>query len=183
LPQIDVEFNLDANGILNVGATDKGTGKSQKIEIKGSSGLDKSEIERMKKDAEAHADEDKKRRELVDLRNRGETTVYQYRKQLEELGDKVPAEVRGKIESAMSNVEARLKEDDGEALKRAMEELDKVAQEMGKAAYESAGQGGAGEAGPQGPGGEQAAGSGGSGGSGKKASGDDVIDAEFEVKE
>jgi len=175
-PQIEVEFAIDANGILNVTATDKGTGKTQNIEIKGSSGLSKDEIEKMKRDAEAHAADDHKQRELVDARNQAENTVYQMRKQLEEHGDKVPAEVRGKIESAINDLESKVKTDDAEAIKRAMNELMKVAQEMGKAIYEKT----------QGPAGGQAGSSPGADRSQGKtpgSGGDDVIDAEYEVKE
>ncbi len=99
MPQIEVTFKIDANGILNVHAKDKQTGKEQSIEIKGSTGLDESEVERMKKDAEAHAEEDKKQRELVDARNQAENTVHAIRKQLEEHGEKVSSEVRGNIEN------------------------------------------------------------------------------------
>ena len=172
VPQIEVEFAIDANGILSVTATDKQTGKSQNIEIKGSSGLSEDEIEKMKQDAEAHAAEDKKQRELIDARNQADATVYQMRKQLEEHGDKVSAEIRGNIESAIDNLETKAKADDVEAIKRALDELNKVAQELGKAVYEQTG----GEQAAQGqPGGEQAAG-------GKKED-EDVVDAEYEVKE
>ena len=123
MPQVEVEFEIDANGILNVSATDKGTGKSQNIEIKGSSGLSEEEIKKMKADAEAHAEDDSKRRELVDTRNQAENTVYQIRKQLEEHGDKVSAEIRGQIESAINDVESKIKEDDVQAMKRALEQL------------------------------------------------------------
>jgi len=178
MPQIEVEFAIDANGILNVAATDKATGKSQKIEIKGHSGLDKSEIDRMKKEAEAHADEDKKRRELVDARNQAENLAYQLKKQLEEHGDKVASDVRGRIESAISNVEARVKEDNVDAIKKATAELEKVAMELGKAVYEKVkAPGGAPGAGPAPEGGPEAKPEGG------KKKGDDVIDAEYEVKE
>ena len=181
MPQIDVKFALDANGILSVTATDKATGKNHKIEIKGSSGLDKAEVERMQKEAEAHAEADKKLRELVDARNQGENTVYQMRKQLEEHGDKISAEVRGKIESAINDVEGKIKGDSAEAIKRSLEALDKVAQEMGKEIYEKTGA--TGEAGA-----EAAAGTGSSSSREEspkagKGSKDDVIDAEYEVKE
>ncbi len=170
VPQIEVEFNIDANGILNVRATDKATGKSQQIEIKGSTGLSQEEIERMQKDAEAHREEDRKRRELVDTRNQADHRVYQTRKQLEEHGDKVSPELRGRIESAISNLESKLKEDSIEPIRKAMEELDRVAQEMGKEIYEkTAAQSG----GAQAQAGAQAGGK----------EGDDVIDAEYEVKE
>ncbi len=188
MPQIEVEFNIDANGILNVSATDKATSKVQKIEIRGSSGLDKEEVERMRKDAEAHASEDKKRREAVDARNQGESTVYQIRKQLEEHGDKIDAELRGKIESAANDVDAKLKGDDADAIKRSVEALNKVAMEMGKSIYEKTGQapgaeGAPGSAPGNGPGAGQAGGDGAANGQKNGKGGDDVIDAEFEVKE
>jgi molecular chaperone DnaK len=177
MPQIEVEFAIDANGILNVAATDKGTGKSQNIEIKGSSGLSEEEIRKMQSDAEAHAAEDKKQRELVDARNNAENTVYQIRKQLEEHGDKVEAEVRGNIESAITSVESRVKEDDAEAIKRATEELLKAAQALGQAIYEK--MGAATGAGGAADGGGATGGDGSSGGGGD----DDVIDADYEVKQ
>ncbi len=173
LPQIEVEFNIDANGILSVTATDKATNKSQNIEIKGSSGLSDAEIDQMKKDAEAHEDDDRKRRELVDAKNTADNAVYQTRKQLEEHGDKVSPEVRGNIESAVSSVEDKLKADDAAAITAALEELNKQAQELGKAVYEAA----AAESG----GGDAASGSDATAGS--DSANDDVIDAEYEVKE
>jgi molecular chaperone DnaK len=175
MPQIEVEFALDANGILTVTATDKGTGKKADIKITNSGGLNKDEIERMKRDAELHADEDKKRREVVDLKNRGDALIIQTRKALEEHGGKVSAESRGQIESAISSLETALKGDDREAIERSTKELEKSSYDLGKAVYEA-----------------QAAATGGRGASdasagtepkptgGKK---DDVIDAEFEVKE
>ncbi len=137
MPQIEVEFALDANGILNVSATDKATGKSQKIEIKGSSGLDESEIERMKKEAEAHAEEDKQRREVIDLKNRAEAIVHQTRKSLDEHGEKVSPETRGSIESALSNLEDKIKGDDKAAIENALTELENASMELGKAVYEA----------------------------------------------
>jgi len=177
IPQIEVEFNIDANGILNVTATDKATGKSQNIEIKGSSGLSDEEIEKMKKDAESHAEDDRKRRELVDARNTADNAVYQTRKQLDEHGDKVSPEVRGNIESAVSNLEEKLKADDAAAITAALEELNRQAQELGKAVYEAA----AADAGKAQAGGT--AGSTGQADTGSDQSSDDVIDAEYEVKE
>lgn len=174
LPQIEVTFNIDANGILNVSAKDKQTGKEQSIEIKGSSGLSDDEIERMKADAEAHADEDKKMRELVDTRNQGDQMVYQIRKQLEEHGEKVPSDVRGKIESAISDVEERVKGDDVEAMKASLKTLEEAAMELGKAIYDQTDGAAEGTPGDD----QQTAGSpSGSGGN------DDVIDADYEVKE
>jgi molecular chaperone DnaK len=184
MPQIEVEFAIDANGILNVAATDKATGKTQKIEIKGSSGLSQDEIEQMKKDAEAHAAEDKRQRELVDIRNQADNAVYQTRQQLEEHGEKVSPEVRGRIESAVNDLESKIKQDDGEAIKRALAELEKASQELGKAIYqkmasEQAARGGEpGETAGAGAGQKKGGASGGG-----TSGGEDVIDAEYEVKE
>ncbi len=173
VPQIEVEFAIDANGILTVTATDKGTGKKSDIKITNSSGLNKDEIERMKRDAEAHAAEDKKRREVIDLKNRADAMVLQARKSLEEHGGKISPENRGQIESAISNLETALKGDDKDAIERTMKELEKSSMELGKAVYEAT-------AAQQAQGaGAAPAGSAGPAGNGK----DDVIDAEFEVKE
>jgi len=172
LPQIEVEFAIDANGILNVTATDKSTGKSQNIEIKGSTGLSEEEIEKMKQDAEAHAGEDKARRELIDIKNQADHLVYTTKKELEEHGDKVSAESRSNIESALSNLEEKLKGEDKDAIDAAMKQLNEALPELGKAVYEaSAGQTAGGEAGE------------GAGATAEKSSDDDVIDAEYEVKD
>jgi len=169
-PQIEVEFSIDANGILNVSATDKATGKSHNIEIKGSSGLSDDEIDRMKREAEQNADDDKAKRELVETRNRAEQIAYSTKKSLEEHGEKVEAEVRGEIESAISNLEEKIKGEDKPAIEAALANLEKVSTELGKAVYEASAK----DAAP----GEDPAGAAPSGGEG-----DDVIDAEFEVKE
>jgi len=166
MPKIDVEFAIDANGILNVSATDQATGKKQEIKITGSSGLSKDDIEKMKREAEANADADKKRRELVDLRNQAEQIVYGTKKAMTDLGDKVPAATRSAVESAISNVEERVKGDDPAAIQKALDALNQAAQELGKISYESAKAGG----------GEGAA------TDGAKPK-DDVIDAEYEVKD
>lgn len=168
-PQIEVTFEIDANGILNVKALDKATNKEQSIEITGSSGLSDTEIDQMKKDAEMHAEEDKKKRDLVDTKNQADTIIFQTRKQLEEFGDKVGPEVRGKIESSLSNLEDKLKGDDADAIKAALQALNNDVMELGKAAYEGAGQPGA-DAG-------QAEGE-----RSGESNDDDVIDAEYEVK-
>ena len=165
VPQVEVEFSIDANGILNVSATDKATSKKQEIKITGSSGLSKDEVERMRKDAEAHEAEDKKRRELIDTKNRAEQVAYQVKKQLEELGAKVPAETRTKIEGAVSNLEDKLKGDDQQAIEAALNNLMNAAGELQQAAS-AAGAAGAGATG------------GATDGGAKK---DDVIDAEYEV--
>lgn len=174
-PQIEVTFEIDANGILNVKAADKATGKESNIEITGSSGLSEAEIEKMKQDAEAHADEDKKARELVDLKNQADQVVFQTRKQLEEHGEKVTPEIRGKIEGSLSNLEEKIKGDDGEAIQAALTTLNEDVQELGKAVYEASAAAG-GEAGADG----EASAEGSS--EGDANDDDDVIDAEYEVK-
>ncbi len=174
MPQIEVEFAIDANGILNVSATDKATGKSQNIQITGSSGLDKDEIERMKTDAEAHASDDQARRELIELKNQAEQVAYQVRSQLEEHGDKVEADVRSSIESSLSNLESKLKEDDKDAIEAALKQLNDSATELGKAVYEAAAQ-------ESQAGGDAASTDGGD--PDDRPQDDDVIDAEYEVKD
>lgn len=136
-PQIEVEFAIDANGILEVSATDKATGKSQKIEIKGSSGLTDDEIETMKQDAEAHAEDDKQRRELVETKNKAEMMMHETKKSMDEHGDKISQEARGSIESALSNLEEKLNGDDKEAIEAALTALAGAAEELGKAVYEA----------------------------------------------
>jgi len=178
MPQVEVEFAIDANGILNVAATDKATGKTQKIEITGSSGLSKDEIEKMKHEAEAHASEDKARRELVDIKNQAEQMIYATRKSLEEHGDKVSADIRGNIESALSNLEDKVKGDDKAAIEAAVTQLNNASMELGKAVYEAT------KNQPKTEG--TAAGDSDASGTGESASragGDDVIDAEYEVKD
>jgi molecular chaperone DnaK len=170
MPQIEVEFAIDANGILKVTATDKATSKSNKIDITNSGGLSESEIEKMKADAEAHAEEDKKRREIVDLKNRAEGFLSSIRRSLEEHGEKVSAEVRSSIESAMSNLESKIKGDDKDAIEAALKELETVSSELGKVAYEQAAAAG-----------NQAAEDGAA--SNKSGGDDDVIDADFTVKD
>jgi len=179
VPQIEVEFAIDANGILTVVATDKGTGKKADIKITNSGGLSKEEIERMKRDAESHAADDKKRREVVDLKNRADAFMIQTRKSLEEHGDKVSPEARGQIESAISALETALKGEDKDAIERSMKELEKAGMELGKAVYEAEAAKQKGAAGPTGD--DDSGGNG--NGNGKKSGKDDVIDAEFEVKD
>jgi len=172
MPQIEVEFAIDANGILKVSATDKATGKSQNIEITGSSGMSKDDIEKMKSDAESHAAEDQAKREVIELKNQAEQIVYATRKQLEEHGDKVNAEARGNIESAISNLEEKVKGEDKAAIEAALNQVNTGALELGKAAYEAASA-------------EQTADaeSGECCGDESCKNGDDVIDAEYEVRD
>jgi molecular chaperone DnaK len=188
IPQIEVAFDIDANGILNVSAKDLGTGKQQSIEIKSSSGLNDEEVEKMTRDAEANAEEDKKKRELVDLKNQADQVAYSTEKTLKEHGDKVSAETRGNIENAMNNLKETLKSDDADAINKAMENLSTAGQELGKILYEEAAKKQAETAGAQ----PDAAGPGPGAGPGpspqpesaaSKPGGDDVIDAEFEAKD
>jgi len=175
MPQIEVSFNIDANGILNVSAKDMATGKEHSIEIKGSSGLSEGEIGQMRQDAEAHADEDKKRRELVDVKNQGDQMAYQVEKTLNEQGEKIDASDRSNIESAVSSLREVVKGDDAEAIKRAMTNLEQASHKLAEQMY----QGAAGAQQQAVPGQAPPEGDPGAGGEG----GDDVIDAEYEVKE
>ena len=137
VPQIEVTFDIDANGIVSVSAKDKGTGKENTIKIQDGSGLSQEEIDRMVKDAEAHAEEDKKRREEQELRNQAESTSYQTRKFLDENSDKVSEVVKTQVTEAADAVDEALKGDDIEAIKSAVEKLGTVSQEMGKQIYEA----------------------------------------------
>ena len=164
---------------MNVSATDKATGKTQQIEIKGSSGLNDDEIEKMKQDAEAHAEDDKARRELVETKNKAEMMMHETKKSMDEHGDKISQEARGAIESALSNLEEKLKGDDKEAIEAALTALASSAEELGKAVYEAtAANATGGEAGD----GECCGGDGEDCGDGS-CNADDVIDAEYEVNE
>ncbi|WBT08534.1 molecular chaperone DnaK [Corynebacterium sp. SCR221107] len=137
VPQIEVTFDIDANGIVHVTAKDKGTGKENTIKIQDGSGLSQEEIDRMVKDAEAHAEEDKKRREEQETRNSAESMAYQTRKFLEENSDKVSEEIKTKVTEAADAVDEALKGTDIEAIKAAVEKLSTESQEMGKAIYEA----------------------------------------------
>ncbi|MEM8954577.1 MAG: molecular chaperone DnaK [Verrucomicrobiota bacterium] len=141
VPQIEVSFDIDANGIIHVTAKDKGTGKEQKISISGSSGLSDEEIERAKKEAEEHAEEDSKRKEGVEIRNTADTTAYQIKKALDELGDKVGSDEKAKVEEAVAKVEEALKGDDTDVIKSASDDLQKTFNDVATAAYASAGGG------------------------------------------
>ncbi|MGB7159391.1 MAG: molecular chaperone DnaK [Tepidisphaeraceae bacterium] len=182
MPQIEVTFNIDVNGILAVSAKDLGTGKESKITVQNSGGLSKEEVEKMKRDAETHAADDKKRRETIDLKNQGESLAYQTEKMLKEHGDKVAGDVRGNIERALSELRDALKGDDGDVIKKKMELLTtastKLAEELYKA--QSAPTGGApGSA----PGPETSTDRGTTEGAPGGKKDDDVIDAEYEVKD
>jgi molecular chaperone DnaK len=131
-----VSFDIDANGILNVSAKDKGSGKEQKIVIQSSSGLSKDEVEKMRKDAEAHAAEDEARRALVESRNKAEQVSYDIEKLLKEHGDKVPAEVRSRIEEKKKAVDSAKAGEDPKAIDTAVEELLTASQEIARKMYE-----------------------------------------------
>ncbi|MFA4969006.1 MAG: molecular chaperone DnaK [Sulfuritalea sp.] len=176
MPQIEVTFDIDANGILHVSAKDKGTGKENKITIKANSGLSETEIQNMVKDAEAHAEEDHKARELVDARNQCDAMVHSIKKALSEHGDKLGADEKAGIEAAIKEAEDVMKEGDKAAIEAKTEALAKASQKLGEKIYGDA-QGAAGAAG------EGGAAGGGAGGEAKKDDGD-VVDAEFtEVKD
>ncbi len=177
VPQVEVTFDIDANGILNVSAKDLGTGKEQKITIEASSGLSDDEIERMKKEAEEHGEEDKQARELIDLRNQAEQTIHQTNKSLDEHKDKLDEATVTAIGAAASKVETAAKGDDAEAIKSALDEYTRAAQKLAEILYAQQG----GEAGPAGGAGDGGAASSGGdpSGSGDK---EDIIDADFEVK-
>ncbi len=183
VPQIEVTFDIDANGILHVSAKDLGTGKEQKISITGSSGLSKEEIEKMQKEAELHAEEDKTAKEAIEIRNNADNLAYQSEKQLKDLGEKVPADKRAPIEEAIAAVREALKGEDIEAIKRAYDDLQNkfqsVTEELYKQASANAQAAGAGP-GPQ-PGPGAAGQAGGQHGGGQEQGKGDVVDAEFEV--
>jgi len=138
MPQIEVTFDIDANGILHVSAKDLGTGKEQKITITASSGLSKDEIENMKKDAEAHAEEDQKRREEIETRNEADNAVYRTEKLIKESGDKLSGDSKNKIETAMNNVKEALKGNDSAAIKSASEKLNEAWQAVSAELYKAA---------------------------------------------
>ncbi|MBE1443306.1 molecular chaperone DnaK [Paenibacillus sp. OAS669] len=167
IPQIEVTFDIDANGIVNVNATDKGTGKSQKITITSSSGLSDEEIDRMMKDAEAHADEDRKRKELVEARNNADQLVYSVDKTIKDLGDKVDQGEIDKANAAKEKVKKALEGDNLDEIKAATDELTEVVQQLSVKLYEQAQQAQAGNAGAAG-----------AEGAPKK---ENVVDADFEV--
>ncbi|MGZ5100035.1 MAG: molecular chaperone DnaK, partial [Usitatibacter sp.] len=177
MPQIEVTFDIDANGILHVNAKDKATGKENKITIKASSGLSEGEIQRMVKDAEAHADEDKKQLDLVNARNQGEALVHQIRKSLGEYGDKLDAGEKDKIEAAIKDLEGVMKGEDKAAIEAKAQALATASQKLGEKVYADA------QAKNAGAGEPQAAGGGASAEKEKEVEGN-VVDAEYtEVKD
>ena len=139
LPQIEVTFDIDANGIVSVRALDKGTGKEQKIVITASSGLSKEEVERMQREAESHAEEDRRRREEVETKNAADTLAYTADKTLREQGDKVPSDLRQQTEEKIAALRAALQGSDIGQIQRSMQELSEALQRGGAAVYQQAG--------------------------------------------
>jgi molecular chaperone DnaK len=165
VPQIEVTFDIDANGIVNVSAKDKATGKEQQIRIQASGGLSDADIEKMVKDAQAHASDDKKRRELVEARNHADAAVHQSEKSLKDLGDKVSAADKSTIEAAIAAVRSAQEGEDADAIKARTNDLLQAAMKLGEAMYQTGQQPGGGEGGTDGSQGGQR---------------DDVVDADFE---
>ena len=177
MPQIEVTFDIDANGILKVTALDKATGRSQNITITASSGLREDEINRMKRDAEVHAEEDRKRKELIEVRNQADNMVYTAEKSMRDFGDKIPADVKSKIEAEVAKVKQAHDKEDVEEIRKASELLAQVIQQIGASVYQQPGPAAGGgtppppgsDGGPGGPGGGPEGGS----------NGEDVVDGEF----
>jgi len=174
VPQVEVTFDIDANGILHVSAKDLGTGKDQKITIQGSSGLSKEEVERMTKEAELNAEEDRKRKEAVETKNQLDSVTYQLEKTLKDAGDKVPADKKSSIEAAITEAKKALESNDTDKMKAATENLSKVGAELYAAAAQAGAPGGA-------PGADAAKGPSGAEEPKKPEKKADVVDADFEV--
>jgi molecular chaperone DnaK len=179
IPQIEVTFDIDANGIVNVSAKDLGTGKEQKITITASSGLSKDEVERMMKDAESHSEEDKKRRQEIETRNRADQAVYAAEKMLREMGDKLNASDKSAVDNAVEGLKSAINANDTAGMERAMDLLTQMQHKAAEALYKNTGAGAAGSESSAGsPGSEGPASSGSTGPQGAGGSQGDVIDAE-----
>jgi molecular chaperone DnaK len=176
-PQIEVTFDIDANGILNVTAKDQGTGKDQKITISGSSSMDEAEVERLKEEAEKFAEQDKDKKEQVQVRNELDTMVYQCEKQLSDLGDKAPGDLKTKIETLLADTKKVLEDSNStnDDLKKAKDTLQKGFEELGQEVMKSGGMPGAEGAGSPEPETDTTKKEGG------KKKDDDIVDADFEV--
>jgi len=190
IPQVEVTFDIDANGIIHVGAKDKGTGKEQTIVIKTSSGLSKADIDRMQRDAESHAEDDRKKGDLIEAQNKADQFAYATERLMKEHKDKISDKEKKGIETALETLRNARKGEDKEAIDKAIENLETVSQEFGKRIYEEAAKAGAGAQaagnGPQGgddaPGGDEPQARGGRKSAGSKKDGEDnVVDADFEV--
>jgi molecular chaperone DnaK len=176
VPQIDVTFDIDANGILNVTAKDQATGKDQKIQITSSSGLSKQEVERMAREAEEHATEDKARREEIEAKNQLDALVYSVEKMLRENGDKISGADRGNVENAIADAKKALESNDRQQMDRAREQLTQASHQLAEQMYRSAQP----QAGAQGSGPTPGGSAGQSAQPGSQAGGSDVVDAEYE---
>jgi len=171
VPQIEVTFDIDANGIVHVSAKDKGTGKEQQIRIQASGGLSEDDIKKMVRDAEEHASEDKKRREAAEAKNQAESLIHATEKTLVDLGDKAPAGDKADVEAAIADLKKSIEANDAEAIKTKAQKLSQIAMKLGEALYKEQG-----AADAAAPGGEAGAGS----GADAKKPDDGVVDAEFE---
>ncbi|MDP2990333.1 MAG: Hsp70 family protein, partial [Kiritimatiellota bacterium] len=172
VPQVEVTFDIDANGILKVTAQDKATGRSQHITITASSGLNEAEIERMRKEAEANAEVDRTRKELVEVRNHADNTAYTAEKSVRDFGDKIPADLKSQLDQKAKQLRETMKSDNIENIRQATDELGQLVQKVGGSMYqqpgaEAPGAGPAPEAGPSG------------GSAGGPSGGEDVVDGEF----
>lgn len=176
LPQIEVTFDIDANGIVHVSAKDLGTGKEQKIRIEQSSGLSQEEIDKMAKEAEVHSEEDKKRRELVEVKNQADNLVYSTEKSLKDIGDKIDQAEKDKINSALEALKEAMKSDDRDAIKKATDELMQSSHKLAEALYQKSG-------GDQQQQAEPGAGGAGEEPQAKPEAEEDVVDAEYKVEE
>jgi molecular chaperone DnaK len=169
IPQIEVTFDIDANGIVNVSAKDKTSGKEQSIRIQASGGLSEADIQKMIKEAEAHAEEDKRRKELVEARNQADAAIYSTEKALKEAENKIPADLKGQVEQAVADAKKNLTSENVQSMRQATERLQqaasKIAEALNRAASQAANDTG-GQAKPS--------------GDGSGSSGDNVVDAEFE---
>jgi molecular chaperone DnaK len=176
MPQVEVTFDIDANGILHVAAKDKATNKEQKIRVEASSGLSDADVDKMVKDAEANAEADKKRREEIDTRNRLDSMTYEVEKNAKEWSEKLPEDLKTKLDASVERARKALRGDDLNEIKAAQEELSKTFGEAGQSFYaqNQAAEGAA-------PGGEQAAGQPGDAGSAGAKPADDVVEADYEI--
>jgi molecular chaperone DnaK len=179
IPQIEVTFDIDANGILKVTASDKATSRSQHITITASSGLSENEVEKMRKEAEAHADEDKKKKELIEVRNNGDNTIYSGEKLLREHGDKIPADIKKQVEDGSAKLRTALNGENVDEIRQLTEELGRTIQKVGGSMYQQGAPESGGQPGGPGEPGGQAGPSGGQTGPMGGDSGDNVVDGEF----
>jgi molecular chaperone DnaK len=166
VPQIEVTFDIDANGIVNVSARDKSSGKEQSIRIQASGGLSEADIQKMVREAEAHAEEDKRRKELVEARNQADAAIYSTEKALKEAENKIPADLKQQAERAVAEVKQNMTSENVQSIRQATERLQQAASRIAEALTRAASQGAGGQAGSSGDGGD--------------ASDDNVVDAEFE---